>query len=227
MFAHRTHRITAVALVMSGAAAGVGRVLHALVPRGRPDYLPLGSTTGQSESLLTEFLTSARWMTSWWLLLVGAITGLIGIGGLYLRLRARRQYSRDIRFAMAGGAGLTAAGLLLLTAAAVVQGVAAPIITRQGDPFGAARLVNGTGHNLLDWATVWTIVGLLALGALLLWTGTVPRWATPLVVTGVAFMATPGAALGALVALAGLAGWSHHLWTDAARPPEPAVEVVS
>lgn len=201
------YRLAAVALIVTGVATAVGYAVH-------PPPEPAAMTT-------------LPWVLSHLLLWLGAVTGVAGLVGLYLRQR------EEVGTLGVVGGSLAAAGLGALSGAYYYEAVIVPALAAEAPalmqtfPTGAA------------WRTYLAVVAasgvLLALGFLLLGIAMVraallPRWVIILatlgaVAAGVQFLIPRPVAFLAFFTLGvGLAGLGYALWASvAASGPQPAM----
>jgi hypothetical protein len=147
MSSQTLYRWAATALVISGLALAVGMILHPEPP-------------------LSTSITSSQWMIShflWWL---GALAGMVGIAGLYLR---QRKAVGELGFA---GSNLSVLGLVLIASAMYFESfIVPPLASRapelfQGYPagggwamgFGTApkRRLQGGNRMTLQWRYCWS-----------------------------------------------------------------------
>ncbi len=192
------YRLAATAMILSAASTVPGFLTH-------PAVEPAG-------------MTSAAWQVSHLLLWVGAMTGVIGLSGLYLR-----QKTEFGRLGL-GGAALAIVGLVALSGAYYYEAVIVPILAVETPalmgtfpaagswaPYRVAVVVSGVSVGL----------GFVLFGIAMARTRLLPRWAivaasVGALGAGVQF-ALPGSIsrVAILVLGLGLAGLGYGLWASA------------
>jgi hypothetical protein len=188
-------RFTAVLLIVSAVAVTVGRLLHP----------PLDHAG----------MTSSAWAPAHWLWLVGLVTGMAGVTGLYLRQRAQ--------VGLLGFVGATTAwtGMALMSGAIYFEAVVQPgLIEAQPELVASFVEYRGMGAYLPVFlaSAIAFGVGFLVFGIALFRTGRFPKWAVLLMAAGAAIggpqgLLPPVVAYGAMLALGlGIAGLGHALW---------------
>jgi hypothetical protein len=197
MEARTLFRFTAVVLLVSAVAVTVGRLLH-----------PALDHTG---------MTSAAWAPAHWLWLIGLVTGMAGVTGLYLRQRDQLGLLGFI------GAATAWAGMALMSGAIYFEAVVQPGLI-EAQPALVASFVEyrGMGAYLPVFlaSAIAFGLGFLALGIAMFRARTFPRWAIVLMTIGAVIggpqgLLPPVVAYGAMLALGlGIAGLGYALWTS-------------
>jgi hypothetical protein len=200
----RLIRLAAAALIVAAVSLTFGRILH-----------PADELAGW---------TSPLWGPSHVLWLVGLVTGMIGVVGLYLRQR------QEVRLLGLVGAGLAWIGMALLSGAMYFEAVIWPDLLVQ-TPAAIESLGDLSGYG--TYLAVFLVsvasfgVGFLIFGIAMLRASLLPRWAIILVIIG-AVIGGPQGFLPPLVATlsfvalgVGLVGLGFWLW-GAASDPYPA-----
>jgi hypothetical protein len=198
-------RWAAVALVVSGASLTVGMIVHPTPP-------------------FADAIAAGEWAVShffWWL---GALAGIAGIAGLYLRQRSRVGL---LGFA---GSGFSILGLILIASAMYFEAFIAPSVATQAPELFQAYPTGGGWQGFLIGVLASGAlfgVGFLLLGIGMLRAGVMARWAVLLaVVGGIPFavnflLPRPVAILAVVIFAIGLLGLGYGLWTSA---PQPAAQ---
>jgi hypothetical protein len=200
-------RWAAAALIVSAVSVTLGRILH-----------PAVDAAG---------ITSPQWGVSHILWLIGLLTGMVGLVGLYLRQR------KDVGVLGFIGAGAAWVGMALLSGTIYFEGIIEPAVLAQA-PALAETLVSGEGWGVFFAVFLVSValfgVGFLLLGIAMYRAAVLPRWAVVLVVVGSvvggpqSLLPRPIATLAFLTLGVGLAGLGCGLWASAEAPSaHPAV----
>ena len=202
MSSRALYRLAAVALITSGAALAAGLILHPMPP-------------------FAASIATAQWTLShvfWW---AGALTGIVGLTGAYLR---RREELGVLGFV---GIGLVVVGLALLAGALYFEALIAPSLAARAPAlFESFPLAGGWEGFLAGVLASGALfgVGLVLLGIALFRAGTTPRWAIVLALLGgppfaVNFLLPRPVAVAAVAVFGiGLLGIGRALWQSAGRP---------
>jgi hypothetical protein len=195
-------RWSAVALVVSGVSLAAGLVLHPMPP--------YDANVGTWHWAVSHFF--------WW---AGALTGIAGLSGLYLRQREEVGVLGFI------GIGLAVIGLVLITGAMHFEAFIAPsLAARAPEVFRSFPAGGGWEGFLAGVLASGALFGLgfLAFAFAMFRARTMPRWAVALAAAGgppvaVNFLLPHLVAIVAVLAFAvGLSGLASALWKSAERP---------
>lgn len=194
-------RLAAAALIVTAASLTLGLLLHPLPP-------------------FPDSIATFQWAVShlfWWL---GALAGIVGLTGLYLR---HHDCLGVLGFT---GFNLGVVGLALIASAMYFEALIAPSVAeRAPELFAAFPAGGGWGGFLAGVLASGALfgAGFLLLGIAMYRTRTMPRWAIVLAVLGgvpfaVNFLLPRPIAIAAVVVHGlGLLGLGYALWKDVAR----------
>jgi hypothetical protein len=201
-------RFTAVLLLISAVAVTVGRLLH-----------PALDHAG---------MTSVAWAPAHWLWLIGLVTGMAGVTGLYLRQRG------EVGLLGFLGAATAWTGMALMSGAIYFEAVVQPGLI-EAQPALVASFVEyrGMGAYLPVFlaSAVAFGLGFLAFGVAMFRAGRFPKWAIGLMAAGAVIggpqgLLPPVVSYGAMLALGlGIAGLGFALWGSVGPEPDQGLRV--
>lgn len=192
-------RWSAAALVFSGVSLGVGLILHPMPP--------YDASVGTSQWAVSHFF--------WW---TGALAGIVGLAGLYLR---QREEAGVLGFF---GISLAVIGLVLITGAMYFEAFIAPsLAARAPDVFQSFPAGGGWEGFLAGVIASGALFGLgfVVFAVAMLRARSMPRWAVMLALVGgpavaVNFLLPRVVAIVAVSAFGvGLLGLGSALWKSA------------
>jgi hypothetical protein len=188
-------RLAAAALIVSAVAVTAGRILH-----------PPSDAVG---------LTSPLWGASHLLWLVGLLTGLVGVFGLYLRQR------EEVGWLGFFGAGLAWVGMAWMSGAIYFEAIIEPSLLAR-HPTLVEFFLNPEQAGVFIVVFLASValyaLGFLAFGIAMLRAAVLPRWAIVLLIVGSViggpqgFLPTAVAVTAMLALGAGLLGLGYGLW---------------